>query len=279
MNCPKEKTFIQSYSEVRLTKMRGFIGNLIAITRAYEWMDKLQVNFLAAFLVVILFTQWADFFFFLLIYCIYQLFLISYGYVINSYADREDDLKAGKHREITYVPNGHLFLIIGFLAVGSLGIPLFFNTKIKILGVITFLLATFYSLKPIRFKERGLLGILVPALTQRSLLFLFFALLVSSSTLIDLYLFIWLALIGIIIIMAHQLMDFDNDKKTGTHTWAIAVGIKRAKKYTSYTSKFTILYLIIPISILPVPTGLVISIVLASFTYHSLSYAHDALRT
>lgn len=257
---------------------RDLLKNLVALTRVYEWMDKLQVNFLAALILLVILPEKS--LNLLLVYGVYQCFLICYGYVINSYADRIQDRKVGKHLEISYFSENQLFIIFAFLAFGSLGIPLTFSDiKIKILGIITFILATFYSLKPIRFKERGFLGIIVPALTQRSLLFFFFAFIGYPTAILSYYLFGWLGFIGIIIMMAHQIVDFENDKKGGVSTWALKLGKKNAKRWATFTFVLMMFYLIIPIIILTLYSGLAISFILFAFSYPSISFYMDAMKT
>jgi 4-hydroxybenzoate polyprenyltransferase len=197
---------------------------------------------------------------------------LAYGYTINNFADRKQDKKAGKHPEIHHLSEIQLFFILGFLALGTVAIPMFFSLKVKILGLLNFFLATFYSMRPIRFKERGLLGIIVPAITQRPLLFLFFAFLTNSDLLITLYLALWLSFYGIIIMLAHQIFDLENDKLSGTMTWAVKVGLEKASKSTTAISLFSLFYTFIAIFLFQYPFGLVSTMILFVFISQPLMF-------
>jgi 4-hydroxybenzoate polyprenyltransferase len=163
--------------------MPGKIRNTIKLVRVYEWIEKLQVSLVACFILLIAMPYPWRFLWALLVLGLYMLVLGSYGYTLNSYCDRAQDAKVGKHAEISYFSDWQLLIILLVLALFSLGIPLSFaDLKIRILGLVTFFLVTFYSAKPIRFKERGLWGISVATLTQRPLPFLLFTFLVPCET-------------------------------------------------------------------------------------------------
>lgn len=259
-----------------------FLSNLIVFIRIFEWIDKLQANIGAGLIIIIasliMYSQYTKAIFPLfVIFVIYQSFLLSYGYAINTYADRDLDSKVGKYRGISYFSNIQILLIIGFLVFGCLGIPLYFtlyfnNLKLIVLGVITFLLATFYSLKPLRFKERGFLGILCATLPQRPLLVLFFALLIPSDPKLVYLLILWIFSIGVIMEIGHQILDYEKDKKGGADTWATRVGISIVKKYSIFTFVLFTISLIAPIFTFSMSKGLAISFILLAFSGHSINY-------
>lgn len=264
---------IHATNTERQRKYREHLGNLIALLRVREWIEKIQVNFLAALILLIFLPLNQRFFYSLIVFGIYQSFLICYGYVINSYADKELDARAGKHPEVAYFSSHQLLLILSFLAAGALGIPLYLNDmKINALGLITFLLATFYSLKPIRFKERSILGLIIPAFTQRPLLFLFFAFLIPCNENLVFFLFGWLCFYGIIFIMTHQVFDYENDKRAGASTWALKVGKERAKKWTTFVCISMPIYTCLPIFIFPLYNGIAMSFILLAFTAQPIIY-------
>jgi 4-hydroxybenzoate polyprenyltransferase len=255
----------------------------IKLVRVYEWVEKLQVSFAAAFILLIFMPYPWQFLWALIVLGLYMLFLGSYGYTLNSYCDREQDEKVGKHPEISYFSDRRILIILLALALFSLGIPLYFaDIKIRIFGLVTFFLVTFYSAKPIRFKERGLWGISAATLTQRPLPFFLFAFLVPCDAKLAWFLFGWLCFIGVLMMVAHQIIDFDNDEKAKVYTWAVRVGKSVAKKWLKFAVVLMLVYILAPVFIFVLAKGLAlglaISLVLLVFSSAAVTYSFDALK-
>lgn len=260
---------------------REFFSNLFKLLRVFEWADKLQLNFIAAFILIAFLPHPEHYLVQVLILGIYMLFLGSYGYVSNSYGDREQDAKVGKHLEVQFFSNQQLKMILTLFAIPSLFIPFYFqDIKIGALGLTTFLLVTFYSLKPVRLKERGIYGVFTAALTQRTLPFLLFVFLVPiHNPFIAWFLLGWLSLVGIAVILPHQFFDYENDIRAGVKTWVTRFGKEKAKRVIKAVIILMIFYVLTPIFVLPPHQGLAISIVTLAFTGHSIGYSVDALRS
>lgn len=104
---------------------KDVLSNLIALMRIREWMHKFQELFIASLMLLLFLPNQsqsisligAGVFEVLLIFWIYQCFLLCYGYVINSYVDREQDSIAGKHPEASFFSIRQLRLILSFLAI------------------------------------------------------------------------------------------------------------------------------------------------------------------
>jgi 4-hydroxybenzoate polyprenyltransferase len=264
---------------------KDVLSNLIALMRIPEWLHKFQELFIASLILLLFLPDCAHSVSginaeVLLIFWIYQCFLLCYGYVINSYADREQDAIAGKHPEVSFFSTWQLQLVLGFLAVFALGVPLYYGDfRIRMLGLVTFLVATFYSLKPIRFKERGFIGILAATAFQRPLLFMFFPLIIPSC---DLTLFLILLgclfFIGLTIEINHQLADYNNDIKSGVVTWTTKVGKTKVKKWLLFTTTLFSFFICMPIFIFPIYNGLAISFALLAFSGNTILYLKIALR-
>ena len=262
---------------------KDVLSNLIALMRIREWLHKFQELFIAS-LILLLFQPDSDsaqlvhptnsgVFEVLLIFWIYQCFLLCYGYVINSYADREQDSIVGKHPEASFFSTRQLRLILSFLAIFSLGIPLYYGgSGIKVLGLTTFFLATFYSLRPIRFKERDFVGILVATAFQRPLLFLFFPLLIPCDMELFWILLGWIIFLGLTLEIAHQLDDFDNDVKAGVFTWATKVGKAKVKKGLIFTTSLLLFFICIPAFIFTMYEGLTVLFTLLVFSVYTLFF-------
>ena len=255
------------------------VKNTINLMRVYEWLEKLQMDFVAAFILLIAMPYPWRFLWPLLVLGLYMLFLGSYGYTLNSYCDRAQDAKVGKHAEILYFSDRQVLIILLALALFSLCIPLYFaDLKIRLLGLVTFLFVSFYSAKPVRFKERGLWGISVATLTQRPLPFLLFAFLVPCDAKLAWFLFGWLCFIGLVMIVSHQIVDFENDKKAEVSTWAVKVGKSGARKWLKSLLVLMLIYILAPVFMTGLVFGAFLSLTLFIFSNVAITYSGDALR-
>ncbi len=266
-------------SPLLATKKENYFLNLIQFLRISEWMHKYQEILLASLIILIFLpspTQYLDI---LVIASIYQWFLLCYGYVINSFADRDQDMKVGKHLEFSYFSYRIRLLIISVLIVGVLGIPFIFeDTRVRLLGLINFFFATFYSFKPLRFKERGLSGLIVAILTQRPLLLLFFIFLVPYEKDIAYILISWLFFVGFVNEIGHQLLDFHNDKKSGTVTFATKIGLTNTKRLSQSVFALLCLNITVPIFIFPFYFGVIFFFALISNSYLTFRYYGHVLK-
>jgi 4-hydroxybenzoate polyprenyltransferase len=259
--------------------MPGKIRNAIKLVRVYEWIEKLQVSLVACFILLIAMPYPWRFLWALLVLGLYMLVLGSYGYTLNSYCDRAQDAKVGKHPEMSYFSDRQVLILLLALALFSLGIPLYFaDLKIRLLGLVTFFSVTFYSAKPIRFKERGLWGMSAATLTQRPLPFLLFAFLVPCDAKLAWFLFGWLCFIGLVIIVSHQIFDFENDKKAEVDTWAVKVGKSGAQRWLKCPLVLMLVYTLAPVFMEGLVFGLAISLTLFIFSNVAITYSVDALR-
>ena len=208
-------------------------------------------------------SKWIqDYFFFLFLFIIYQFFVFPFAYFANKYADREEDRLAGKVL-IEFNSLAKTSLILIFLASGSLIIPLFFgNLEAIFLGIINLLLAISYSFKPIRFKERGITGLLISAIGQRTLVFLFFSFLVNIVNQFTCYLSIWLFLIGLTAIIRHQIVDIKADTIADVETWSSRVGRNKAKRILNYITMVLIIYPFFALFLYPPYLNIIILIIL-----------------
>jgi 4-hydroxybenzoate polyprenyltransferase len=164
-------------------------------------------------------------------------FLVGFfatAYMVNDLSDRECDRRAGKHRAIhALTPQQgvawvalHLALSLGGLAVigaRDLGI-LVAGAGLSYLALFT------YSLPPVRWKERGVAGLVVAAAAQRV-----FPMLALSSMAphlrIEVVLFMTAALLqGVRWILIHQVMDLAADRVGGVETWTTRRGSPLARR-------------------------------------------------
>ncbi len=249
-----------------LTRSKITILSIIEFTRFLSWVPTIQQNLTASLLLLMLLSIDTNYFIYFLFSIIIQIFLLAYTFVVNDVGDREIDIKAGKIKQIQRYSKKKIALILSVLAGGSLFIPLWFGSFfIKVVSIATFLLLTFYSLKPFRFKERGILGILVADGAQRSALLLIFGLFISAQPLFIAFFMGWLFLIGFQDELNHQLMDTDADETSGAHTWIQQVGYEYGKSVLIIFLIISLIYLLLPFLFLDPFLACVVSITLFVF--------------
>ena len=150
--------------------------------------------------------------------------------LINDLTDREIDRRAGKERWITSLPSPAgimipvLLLASGFpallLAGGGLFVLASFTATVA-LGIL-------YSLKPVRFKERGFWGPLAYTLSAAILHALVpWALFHPAFWLLPL-LFIVVTGEKFVQMLFHQVLDFDSDREEKVGSFAVRAGREKA---------------------------------------------------
>ena len=150
----------------------------------------------------------------------------------NDLTDKEDDGSAGKNRWICRLPAGASAMVVSGIILAGLGIlALASPGKTSVLwdyGAAT-ALALLYSAKPIRFKERGVWGLIEYGLTCVAGYVLVPWTLVGAS-------WISLAILAAAVfadkwvnLHFHQVMDYEADRLRGTKTYAVVVGLDRAR--------------------------------------------------
>ncbi len=206
-----------------LTDKCIFINKFLRIG---EWYDS-KVPFLMCYTyigmmagyamnTVEMYAKWISSF----IFC--SLFL-AYGYLINDYADRDVDRQAGKKKVIYDMSEGRIrvsLVMVIVLAVLPVWAASGFSSYVLFMAIITVFLGGSYSMPPFRFKERGVMGLIVSSVAQRCMPVLVLSgLFPVSHTLTGVFLICSL-LSGMRYIFIHQVIDLENDRKSGVHTFA-----------------------------------------------------------
>ena len=150
--------------------------------------------------------------------------------LINDLTDREIDRRAGKERWITSLPPLAGVLVPAFLLASSFLALIEAGADLAVLAAFTatVLLGILYSLKPVRFKERGIWGILAYSFSAAIL-----------HALVPWTLFrpvLWLLPVLFVVILAekwvqilfHQIIDFDADSAEKIRSFAVVMGRAKA---------------------------------------------------
>jgi len=164
----------------------------------------------------------------------FSLLSTTFGYLINDFADRELDRQHGKsntfEEDSTAQAIWVLLIVLGFSAVFAL--PFLKERVFLLLWGLWVFIAAFYSLPPLRFKERGKLGLMLVVLAQRVIPALIVFAAFRFWRLPDVAILLnYILAKGFSSDANHQIQDYANDLKTGTRTSAVAMGVQRLERY------------------------------------------------
>lgn len=151
----------------------------------------------------------------------------TYGYLINDFADRDIDRLQGKGN--TFEKDSTLTaicIVAGAFALSCLfGAPFSESRHFVFLFALWMTIATFYSLKPLRLKERGFVGLIVVVIAQRALpVIITFSAFNYFDTMAICVFTSYIFFRGLSSDLNHQLEDLAKDKTTKTTTFAVARG-------------------------------------------------------
>jgi 4-hydroxybenzoate polyprenyltransferase len=230
----------------RLASMVTRSFHLLHIMRFWDWRDKIYTIIIATLLLLLFSNATPDIYPKVLLFIVYIFFPFIFGYMLNDIADRKIDAQVGKIRTHHFSSNT-VFTIVVIFGIATMTFPLIFNNiGIMVTTLIGVGFTILYSVKPFRFKERGLLGLVIVSTTQR-LAFIFLLFIIPNTLMVGSYLFGWLILTDVLIETSFQLSDYANDIKTGTKTFAVSHGTTVTKYIIYVTGVLLVLYFIIPI--------------------------------
>jgi 1,4-dihydroxy-2-naphthoate octaprenyltransferase len=156
------------------------------------------------------------------------------AYFLNDLTDARKDLLAGKDNVVADMGHAQRALVLLLFLVAALGPWLYLPlTRVSaLLLAVEFALFLAYCVPPLRFKERGALGLVTDATYAHALPTILATL--TFSYLADspyprlrtflVVLGLWQATVGVRNIVLHQLQDHDADVISGNRTLAVALG-------------------------------------------------------
>jgi 4-hydroxybenzoate polyprenyltransferase len=157
-----------------------------------------------------------------------------YGYLINDLFDIEIDKKHGKRNvfENAGFLRGIIIVIVVFVASVMFGLRFLSKDYFLILWIIWTFSSTFYSARPIRFKERGVIGLLFAFMSQYPIpLLLCFAAFGSFGS-VDMWgIIVCTTISGAALEIGHQRFDMEKDHSTNTKTFAVRTGQHKVDKF------------------------------------------------
>ncbi|HTY52678.1 MAG TPA: UbiA family prenyltransferase [Methanomicrobiales archaeon] len=169
-------------------------------------------------------------------------FYFMCGFLINDLFDLAHDLQAGKTRAVQRLPRpAFAGIIISFIALIIIMLWYLGSAGYAAVYGFSFFLGTLYSAPGVRFKERGALGIVVNALTEKAFpvlaIFVFFGHFGADTALFVVTAF----LLQTVEIFTHQIYDYEADQGAGVRTFARDAGRER--------TLLIFRYLVVPLSL------------------------------
>lgn len=165
---------------------------------------------------------------------LFVIFFLAFGYAINDFSDREIDIQVGKPNLIATLPTlSAVIILVTLFLIGFLWLPVKDPRSLG-LAALAYFFAASYSLPPLRFKERGLLGPLVASTTQRTLPALLFFETFDHWELDTLLLCVLFVFIGLRWMIGHQLWDLENDLQAGVRSYTVSLGRDHANRFLAY---------------------------------------------
>lgn len=165
-----------------------------------------------------------------LLFYLFSAVSTSFGYFVNDLGDRDLDRLHKKpnvfesdsgSRSVTVVVTAALLSIIS-------GAFFFKSGYFAPLYILWFFLTSFYSLPPIRFKERGLIGLMAVVPAQRIIPALLLISVFGRFDQLDwIVVVVYTAIRGLMSDVHHQIQDYHHDRSTNTTTCVVRSGIQK----------------------------------------------------
>ena len=218
---------------------------LIGLVRWNHWYEsKIPLFFILGYYLLIIYWQGIGSLVLFTRLVLFTIFFLAFGYTLNDFCDRDVDRKAGKLNIVSGLrPIVGIVIILIIFLLGVIALP-FHSLRTIIIVLLCYFFMTFYSLPPLRFKERGVLGMLVAASAQRTLPALVFFDAFDHWGLDALLICILYLFVGLRWIIGHQIWDLDNDRRAGVETYTTNVGPTRMEyilKFYVFPIEFVLL--------------------------------------
>jgi 4-hydroxybenzoate polyprenyltransferase len=206
--------------------------------RIKDWRAYLLIVVLGFFLSKgFLFPFWKISFFWLIVF----LFL-GFGFSINECFDTKEDkyhIEKGKlfiGKNLSFKKGVLLSLLLG---ISALILSLFFGLDVFLFSLLCLLLGFFYSVPPLRFKEKPFLDLISHGMFAGALIFLFsFIFFKAKIEPIHFLAAISIFYLSMILELRNHLEDYFSDLKAGLKTTACVLGYEKAEKFLRYLAYF-----------------------------------------
>ncbi len=179
--------------------------------------------------------------------------LLMGGYAANDVADFHKDRIAGADpREQGPRRGQSLAAAIAALSLGTALIMAAVNDALpRAIAAGSVLFGVEYSMPPLRFKERGIWGIVVGAFTQRPALFLVWAASLGVWDGLTAVLTIWLFVVGLGGMLGHQVLDRGRDRTGLLRTFVFRKGSRPALRLCALCAVVAGVATVVPLALMP----------------------------
>lgn len=216
---------------------------------------------------------------------LWAIFLLSslvvgaiYVSVINDITDLEEDIASGKSNRVQQIPKQYRWIIPGICVLLGFVFGYFLYPDILscFLYLLSWIVFSLYSIKPVRLKNRGIWGVLADGCGSHVFTSLLMVASMSYMTnqQIDWVWFsavgIWALTYGLRGILWHQFSDRENDLKVNLNTYASKINpdeFKNKSKLLIYTELTALAVMLYKIDLLIAIIGLMIYLLLIFLRY------------
>lgn len=166
-------------------------------------------------------------------FILFSIFSTTYGYLINDLADRDLDKKHNKANTFEHDSVLRAISVVLFFLLLSVffAVPFLKQSWFPALWLSWIIISSFYSLPPLRLKERGSVGLIFVVLAQRVIPILLIFASFPWATVPEIVVLTFYALLrGLASDMNHQIQDYANDIQTNTKTFAVEAGQTKSSR-------------------------------------------------
>jgi 4-hydroxybenzoate polyprenyltransferase len=136
----------------------------------------------------------------------------------------------------------------------------------RVLTAVTILIGIEYSLPPLRFKGRGIWGVIIGSVTQKPAIFVIFVAIISEWNWLGAVLTVWLFCGGLLGMLGHQILDYHNDLTSGVRTFVVRHGPRLALMLSIVCALLIIMTIMAPLVFVPFTEALPVVCLLAAFS-------------
>jgi len=223
------------------------ICDVIRFSRMYQWHPG-KMPFIFGFISILLLTSTIDpqqgILWVIGAYILVSLYLAT-AYMLNNIADKKQDSLVNKRIGLEGWSHKRLAILVIISAILGMGIGIVLLPAIAVYAMIgCYIFAWTYSFPP-RFKEHTVLGPLIAAFAHIPAPALVIAVAWGTLPLSAFAYLIVAFFYGLRMILVHQLLDYENDRVTKTHTTAIVLGVPGTLQFLRWMFVLEILCTII----------------------------------
>ena len=232
-----------------------FVVYILRLARLRGWWDKLVLVGGAALIVLAFLPGREAFAVRCVAFIVLSVFLLTYAYCFNDICDADYARRSGQVPP-TSLSRDQKLVAVSSIAAAVVLLAVFFPQPLACLMCVLFLvLATAYSARPVRLKERGMAGVLTGAFAQRPLILLIFVASVGAWDRLTLLLAAWLFWGGLLGMLGHQVKDRQRDLESAVRTFGAVHGKALSLALCWFALIALVLTALAPVAVFPAPKG------------------------